>query len=394
MAFTEESANTPSGGGVRWFLPSGTSIASATTISFADANSAVVLTGSTPIVTINDFEDGEVFVVRPATGSVITLTTGGNIARTVAFAAHEVYLLWNDGGTIYPMGINSGTGIVFTPYGHLASTTVQDAIEELVDEKTNTPNLTEDTSPVSSADYLTTWDTSASAYKKVLPDNLMKARTITTGSGLTGGGTLAADRTLALSISGLTQDTTPDITADYIPTYDASFGGNKKVLLSAVQPPFSDTNAMVKGSSDSTKQLRFEVDGFTAGATRILTPPDNNATLAGINIAQTFSAAQTFTGNVVVGSTGTALKGVWYAAATLDFPSISAQYFADMTVTVTGAAVGDVCSVSQTATFSGAVALNAFVSSANTVTVRAFNVTAGAINPASDTFYVTVFDFT
>lgn len=48
--------------------------------------------------------------------------------------------------------------------------------------------------------------------------------------------------------------------------------------------PFEDTKAILKGV-DPTKQLRFEIDGFTAGATRVLTPPDYNgqiATLAGI----------------------------------------------------------------------------------------------------------------
>lgn len=48
--------------------------------------------------------------------------------------------------------------------------------------------------------------------------------------------------------------------------------------------PFEDTKAILKGSADATKQLRFEIDGFTGGATRVLTPPDYNGqivTLAG-----------------------------------------------------------------------------------------------------------------
>lgn len=44
--------------------------------------------------------------------------------------------------------------------------------------------------------------------------------------------------------------------------------------------PFTDTTAIVKGSVDSTKQLRFEVDGFTAGTTRVATMPDKNGTVA------------------------------------------------------------------------------------------------------------------
>lgn len=43
--------------------------------------------------------------------------------------------------------------------------------------------------------------------------------------------------------------------------------------------PFIDSTAIIKGSSDATKLLRFEVDGFTTGNTRVLTPPDKNGTI-------------------------------------------------------------------------------------------------------------------
>lgn len=62
-------------------------------------------------------------------------------------------------------------------------------------------------------------------------------------------------------------------------------------------PPFLDTNALVKGSADPTKLLRFEVDGFTAGATRVMTPPNQDTTLAGLSVVQTFTAAQTIDGS-------------------------------------------------------------------------------------------------
>ena len=57
--------------------------------------------------------------------------------------------------------------------------------------------------------------------------------------------------------------------------------------------PVVDSTSIVEGSSDATKELRFEVDGFTSGAVRVMTPPNANATLAGINLAQTWTAAQT-----------------------------------------------------------------------------------------------------
>jgi hypothetical protein len=85
---------------------------------------------------------------------------------------------------------------------------------------------------------------------------------------------------------------------DYIVVIDTSSADVRIVqwadLLSVIEtPPVADTTAVVKGSADATKQLRFEVDGFTSGATRVLTPPNANATIAGLEVAQTFTAAQT-----------------------------------------------------------------------------------------------------
>jgi hypothetical protein len=57
--------------------------------------------------------------------------------------------------------------------------------------------------------------------------------------------------------------------------------------------PVSDATSIVQGSTTSTKQLRFEVDGFTPATTRVVTPPDADITLAGQDYANLFTAAQT-----------------------------------------------------------------------------------------------------
>lgn len=57
--------------------------------------------------------------------------------------------------------------------------------------------------------------------------------------------------------------------------------------------PAADTTAIVKGSADATKLLKFEVDGFTAGTTRTITVPNVTDTMAVLG-AQTFSGLQTF----------------------------------------------------------------------------------------------------
>jgi len=57
--------------------------------------------------------------------------------------------------------------------------------------------------------------------------------------------------------------------------------------------PVVDTSAVVKGSSDATKQLRFEVDGFSTAQTRVATWPNQDITVAGLQVSgQTFITPQ------------------------------------------------------------------------------------------------------
>lgn len=77
-------------------------------------------------------------------------------------------------------------------------------------------------------------------------------------------------------------------------------------------------------------------------------------------------------------------------SATLDFGSIAAGLSADLTITVTGAEVGDCVVPSAPAALNAGLTVFAFVSAANTVTVRLVNNTAGAVDAASATFNVVV----
>lgn len=56
-----------------------------------------------------------------------------------------------------------------------------------------------------------------------------------------------------------------------------------------VSPPFLDSDALIKGSADATKLLRFEVDGFTTATTRVLTPPNYDGTIATVAGTETFT---------------------------------------------------------------------------------------------------------
>ena len=79
------------------------------------------------------------------------------------------------------------------------------------------------------------------------------------------------------------------------------------------------------------------------------------------------------------------------AAATLDFPSISAAGTQTLTVTVPGAAVGDVVAIGLPATVNAGIVFDARVSAADTLTVRAMNITASPVDPASATYDFVVF---
>jgi hypothetical protein len=116
---------------------------------------------------------------------------------------------------------------------------------------------------------------------------------------------------------------------------------------------------------------------------------DTGSVLASISSAGNLAIA----GTLKIGSSGTPIVRCFSAIATLDFPSIPAQSSSDLTITVTGAATGDTVIVGRPAAPTTGIITTAFVSAANTVTVRAHNITAGAIDPASASYRVAVLGF-
>jgi hypothetical protein len=108
---------------------------------------------------------------------------------------------------------------------------------------------------------------------------------------------------------------------------------------------------------------------------------------AGIN-------GRTSTSTLNVGATnGTTADLIASATATLDFPSISAGGSEDLTITVTGASVGDSVHLGLPAAPAAGIVFSAFVSAANTITVRASNITGSPVDPASATYRVTVISY-
>lgn len=86
------------------------------------------------------------------------------------------------------------------------------------------------------------------------------ARSISAGTGLTGGGDLSANRTLSLDINSLTTDDSPDGAADYVAAYDASAGTHKKVLLNNL--PGSGGSSLPSQTGNDGKFLK--TDGAAA----------------------------------------------------------------------------------------------------------------------------------
>lgn len=88
--------------------------------------------------------------------------------------------------------------------------------------------------------------------------------------------------------------------------------------------------------------------------------------------------------------TRTYADGRLSTTATLDFPSIAAAGQQELTVTLTGAVVGDQVQVGPPATLEGGLVPSARVSAPDTVTVRLSNITGAAIDPASAAWRVTI----
>ena len=140
----------------------------------------------------------------------------------------------------------------------------------------------------------------------------------------------------------------------------------------------------------TTEQFRvgYDVDNYfscTVGSTGGVT---FNAVGAGaaFTFADSLSATSLNLG-------GTTCLDILSATAALDFASIAANTTAELTITVTGAALLDKVEVNPNGVPEAGLAWSGCVSVADTVTVRLSNVTVGAIDPASRTWRATVLKF-
>jgi hypothetical protein len=110
---------------------------------------------------------------------------------------------------------------------------------------------------------------------------------------------------------------------------------------------------------------------------------------------ETIMALTTFSGpvrslNGFIAGDGNTITKVLSASASLDFSSISAAAQASLTITVTGAAVGDEVIMALPAAPAAGLVFNAFVSATDTVTIRASNISGSPVDAAAATYGVIV----
>lgn len=154
---------------------------------------------------------------------------------------------------------------------------------------------------------------------------------------------------------------------------------------------------ITNGTATTTNSASLYIDDAPTGAT------NNYSLLVNAGVSR-------FAGNTIFASngtpaansipTGTDANGNWTwtsllkATATLDFPSTIAATSADLTITVTGAVLGDPVTIGvPNGSVVTGTCYSAWVSAADTVTVRLNNFSAIPADPASGSFKVYVFKF-
>lgn len=119
---------------------------------------------------------------------------------------------------------------------------------------------------------------------------------ISAGSGMTGGGNLTANRSLSVDIAGLSEDLSPDVTADYVMVHDSSSGLLRKVKLALLS---SSSYSLPTAASNRLGGIRIgsgftydETSGILSVAptgTSYVLPPATDATRGGIRIGSGFT---------------------------------------------------------------------------------------------------------
>ncbi|MAP54630.1 hypothetical protein [Altibacter sp.] len=138
--------------------------------------------------------------------------------------------------------------------------------------------------------------------------------------------------------------------------------------------------------SNPTASLHVRAGTSTAGSAPL-------KFTAGTNLAVAESGAMEFDGSNLYFTPSTERQTVFKGytnTASLNFPTITANNASDLTITVPGADIGDVCNASPSGAIEAGLIWNSFVSAANTVTIRVSNVRSSTIDPVARSWKVNV----
>ena len=187
---------------------------------------------------------------------------------------------------------------------------------------------------------------------------------------------------------------TPTVTGPKVDQINDT-NGNGALLISANA---SAVNYLQIENAPTNNAVQVEATGTDTNIDMMLRPKGSGRiyvyapasqtpkiTAAGADTNVNLNLTSKGTGTVQVNGVDVATKLA--ATANLDFGSVAAQSQADLTITVTGAAVGDSVAIGiPTGAVTAGIAYTAWVSATNTVTVRAHNYTTAPLDPASGTF--------
>lgn len=223
-----------------------------------DPTTLVTMTGAGATLASNDY-----FIVYDLSA---TSTRSVTLAEILATYTHTI----SDGTTTQTL--DNGNTLLFSStgsdgYDFTVSATDKVAFSYDFTELTNLASID------NAADRLIIYDASASTYHYINPSQIAGSTyTFTLSDGtntqaIDNGNTLlfvdaangidpivgATDQvTIDLDVNELTTDASPDFAADYIPTYDASAGTEKKVLLSTLVGASENNVAIVSNTAANT----------------------------------------------------------------------------------------------------------------------------------------------